>query len=93
LRWRPTYVDFGGFCFQVGSFLIPIRSQDFDTIARIGHILKGVGGNLGHAAVTDLGRAIQLAAFDRNTEQVRPVLTLSLSRVLSLTPAHRSSDW
>lgn len=43
-----------------------LEASDFETIRRTGHILKGVGGNLGHATVTDIGRAIQVAAIERD---------------------------
>eukprot|EP00698_Gefionella_okellyi_P004190 TRINITY_DN13906_c0_g1_i1.p1 TRINITY_DN13906_c0_g1~~TRINITY_DN13906_c0_g1_i1.p1 ORF type:complete len:502 (-),score=124.72 TRINITY_DN13906_c0_g1_i1:65-1357(-) len=47
-----------------------LQTGDFETIRRTGHILKGVGGNLGHGQVADIGRAIMDAAVEKNVDHI-----------------------
>lgn len=45
-----------------------IAEGDFDKLVKIGHTLKGVGGGYGFDFITDLGREIEGAARDENSQ-------------------------
>ncbi|WP_419176559.1 Hpt domain-containing protein [Desulfosediminicola sp.] len=47
-----------------------ITECDFDKVARIGHTLKGVGGGYGFDFITDIGREIESAAKDENSQVI-----------------------
>lgn len=48
-----------------------LARQDFATIQRLGHSMKGAGGGYGFDAVTELGRSIEEAASAQNADAVR----------------------
>jgi HPt (histidine-containing phosphotransfer) domain-containing protein len=47
-----------------------LRQQDFATIKKVGHGMKGSGGGYGFDAVTDLGSAIEEAAKVSNDTEI-----------------------
>lgn len=47
-----------------------IGSQDYETIQRIGHSMKGAGGGYGFDEITDIGRQIEDAAKSHNTDEI-----------------------
>ncbi len=48
-----------------------IEKDDYETIMRIGHSLKGVGGGYGFDYVSEIGVAIEKAAKENNTEDIK----------------------
>ena len=52
-----------------------IKSDDFETIESIGHQLKGSGVVYGFDAVTEVGKALELAIQMENTQEVRKLIS------------------
>ena len=48
-----------------------LETDNFDTIAVLGHSMKGSGGGYGFNDLSSIGRAIEKAAKNRDTESVR----------------------
>ncbi|GBD37982.1 hypothetical protein HRbin37_00227 [bacterium HR37] len=48
-----------------------LESEDFESIKRVGHMMKGSGGGYGFDFITDLGRKIEEAAGKRDEVRVR----------------------
>ena len=48
--------------------------NDYDSIAKAGHTMKGVGGGYGFDAITDIGGAIEQAAIQRDSVKVKHCL-------------------
>ena len=48
-----------------------IEKGDYETIRRIGHSMKGAGGGYGFDYISEIGVAIELAAKEHNTEDIR----------------------
>ncbi|MBN2373973.1 response regulator [bacterium] len=48
-----------------------IETCDYETIKKIGHMMKGAGGGLGFEAITDIGRYIENAAKDNDEIKIR----------------------
>lgn len=74
---------------EVGDDIVKLdralQAKDFTTVARLAHTLKGVGTKMGHAPVSDLGRAIQSEAIALNAEQVARLIGELQSYVDTLT--------
>ncbi len=45
--------------------------NDYETIRILGHTMKGTGGGYGFDDITDIGRSIEQAAKDKNSEEIR----------------------
>jgi HPt (histidine-containing phosphotransfer) domain-containing protein len=48
-----------------------LESEDFESIKRVGHTMKGSGGGYGFDFITDLGKKIEEAAGKRDGVRVR----------------------
>ncbi len=48
-----------------------LEQGDFESIRKLAHTMKGVGGGYGFDAITDISREIQQAAEDQNAEGIR----------------------
>jgi len=48
-----------------------LAEGDYETIRTLGHAMKGAGGGYGFDAITDLGRSLEDAAKEGNTEEIR----------------------
>jgi HPt (histidine-containing phosphotransfer) domain-containing protein len=48
--------------------------KDYDSIAKRGHTMKGVGGGYGFDAITDIGSAIEQAAKQKDPVKIKLVL-------------------
>jgi HPt (histidine-containing phosphotransfer) domain-containing protein len=48
-----------------------LRQGDFETIRVLGHSMKGAGGSYGFDAVTDIGKSLEDAAKNNNTEGIQ----------------------
>lgn len=46
-----------------------LNKGDFEAIRGIGHSMKGVGGGYGFDFISDIGRALELSARDKNREE------------------------
>jgi signal transduction histidine kinase/CheY-like chemotaxis protein/HPt (histidine-containing phosphotransfer) domain-containing protein len=53
------------------KFTDALGTEDFETLRRLGHNLKGSGGSYGFQALTDLGAAIEASARDHNGPAIR----------------------
>lgn len=62
---------------DVDSILQALENQDFETIRVLGHTMKGTGGGYGFDAITDIGRALEEAAKNKNVQAIsREVVAL-----------------
>lgn len=52
-----------------------LKKDDFDSIAVMGHSMKGSGGGYGFHDLSNIGRAIEKAARNRDKESVRQSIT------------------
>ena len=48
--------------------------KDYDSIAKAGHTMKGVGGGYGFDAITDIGGSIEQAAKHKDPEPIKHCL-------------------
>ena len=48
-----------------------LEEENFDTIAILGHTMKGSGGGYGFNDLSDIGRAIEKAAKNKDKKSVR----------------------
>jgi HPt (histidine-containing phosphotransfer) domain-containing protein len=48
-----------------------LTSGDYETIRTLGHGMKGAGGGYGFDAITDIGGSLEIAAKQKNTEEIR----------------------
>ncbi len=53
-----------------------LEKDDFDSIAVLGHSMKGSGGGYGFNDLSSIGRAIEKAAKNRDKESVRKSITV-----------------
>lgn len=60
-----------------------LQAGDYETLARIGHSIKGAGGGYGFDYITELGRSIEQAAKARDAGEIRRIAE-ELSRYLQL---------
>jgi HPt (histidine-containing phosphotransfer) domain-containing protein len=44
---------------------------DYDSIRILGHTMKGTGGGYGFDTITDIGHALELAALQKNSQEIR----------------------
>jgi len=48
-----------------------LRKDDYETIRKLGHSMKGSGGGYGFNAITDIGRSLENASKEKNDEEIR----------------------
>jgi len=48
-----------------------LASNDYKTIQRLGHTMKGAGGGYGFDKITDIGLHIENAAKEKNADEIR----------------------
>ena len=53
---------------EIGSLL---ASDDYETIQRLGHSMKGAGGGYGFDEITDIGSHIENAAKEKNADEIQ----------------------
>ena len=51
-----------------------LERQDWDTIRRIGHRLRGSGGGYGFDAITDIGATLETAAKQPDASLIRTLI-------------------
>ncbi len=51
-----------------------LQNGEYVIIERLGHGMKGSGGGYGFEKITEIGKTIELAAKDRNAEQIISML-------------------
>ncbi len=66
---------------QIGLISAAIESEDFEQVAKLGHWLKGSGGNVGFSQFKDLGLDLENSAKEMNDERL--VITLQEIEVLA----------
>jgi CheY-like chemotaxis protein len=59
---------------DVKSMLEALEQTDYDTIRVLGHSMKGSGGGYGFDAVTDIGKSLEEAAGERDSEEIRKLV-------------------
>ena len=59
---------------DIKSMLAGLEQGDYESIRIFGHRMKGTGGSIGLGAITDLGRSLDQAAKDQNSEDIRMLL-------------------
>ena len=58
-------------CEDIEAINRNIEKGDYETIIRIGHSMKGAGGGYGFDYISEIGKAIEMAAKENNTEDIR----------------------
>lgn len=53
------------------SMLTALEIGDYETIRILGHSMKGSGGGYGFDTISDIGHAIEQAATDRKSEEIK----------------------
>jgi CheY-like chemotaxis protein/HPt (histidine-containing phosphotransfer) domain-containing protein len=76
LRANPRFADLiPGFLRNLRQDVVALRDaldrDDFETVKRMGHSMKGAGGSWGFQAVTDIGAALEQAAESNDTDASR----------------------
>ena len=59
---------------DISAILETLGRNDYASIAKAGHIMKGVGGGYGFEAITDIGGAIEQAAKQKDPEKIKHCL-------------------
>ena len=60
---------------DIKSIFDALTRDDYATIVKLGHTMKGVGGGYGFDAITDIGRSIEQAAKEKNPQKIRASLS------------------
>lgn len=55
---------------DVATIRDALASDDFDTIVRVGHNIKGAGGGYGFAVISDIGAIVNRAANERDATKI-----------------------
>jgi len=66
---------------DVAALAKALRDEDFDTVARLGHGMKGAGGSYGFQAISDFGAVLEQAALMADIVALRASVE-ALSRYL-----------
>ncbi|HSD00253.1 MAG TPA: PAS domain S-box protein [Casimicrobiaceae bacterium] len=66
---------------DVAALAKALRDQDFDTVGRLGHGMKGAGGSYGFQAISDFGAVLEQAALTADIVALRASVE-ALSRYL-----------
>jgi PAS domain S-box-containing protein len=66
---------------DVAALAKALRDEDFDTVARLGHGMKGAGGSYGFQAISDFGAVLEQAALTADVVALRESVQ-ALSRYL-----------
>ncbi|NQT74034.1 MAG: Hpt domain-containing protein [Chloroflexi bacterium] len=48
-----------------------LATRDYETVRVLGHSMKGSGGGYGFGAITDIGKSLEVAAKERDAEEIR----------------------
>jgi HPt (histidine-containing phosphotransfer) domain-containing protein len=56
---------------DVAAISEAVEQGDYETVQRLGHSMKGSGGGYGFAAITEMGRSLEQAAKERNSEVIQ----------------------
>jgi len=59
---------------DITSILDALRRNDYNSIAKAGHTMKGVGGGYGFDAITDIGGAIERTAKQKDPVKIKHCL-------------------
>ena len=59
---------------DINSVFEALARDDYASIAKIGHTMKGVVGGYGFDAITDIGRSVEQAAKDKNPDKIKASL-------------------
>jgi HPt (histidine-containing phosphotransfer) domain-containing protein len=86
VRANPRFADLiPGFLHNrrqdVTAMLEALKHGDFQTVQRLGHDMKGVGGSYGFPTITDIGAALEQSAASSDTGTAR-MWTGELARYL-----------
>jgi HPt (histidine-containing phosphotransfer) domain-containing protein len=66
---------------DVRSILDALERSDYETIRELGHKMNGTGSSYGFSRVTQLGAAVESAAKEQNSAEIRSRI-MDLSRYL-----------
>ena len=61
-----------------------LNNDDYKTILKIGHNIKGFGGGYGFGHISEIGKAIEEAAENKNTEEIQNWLNKLLNYLESI---------
>ncbi|MDX9786925.1 MAG: Hpt domain-containing protein [Desulfobacterales bacterium] len=56
---------------DVSDIWVALELEDYETIRVLGHGMKGSGGGYGFEAITELGRALEQAAKNRELKTIK----------------------
>ncbi len=56
---------------DIQSMLGSLEKGDYKNIELLGHSMKGSGGGYGFDGITDIGRSIEVAAKEANSEEIK----------------------
>ena len=56
---------------DIKNMLKALECDDYEVIMILGHGMKGSGGGYGFEVITDIGRSLEQAAKNKNSEEVR----------------------
>ncbi|MGR3320205.1 MAG: Hpt domain-containing protein [Candidatus Anammoxibacter sp.] len=59
---------------DIKSIQSALETKDFETIRILGHSMKGSGGGYGFDDITDIGKAIEQASCDANSNEIKRIL-------------------
>jgi HPt (histidine-containing phosphotransfer) domain-containing protein len=48
-----------------------LEGGDYETVRTVGHSMKGSGGGYGFDGITEIGRSLEIAAQEQDTEKIR----------------------
>lgn len=56
---------------DIKSMLEALEQGDYESIMGFGHRIKGAGGSYGFDTITDIGRSLEQAAKNRDSQEIR----------------------
>lgn len=56
---------------DIRSIREALEKDDYETIRTLGHSMKGSGGGYGFEAITDIGSSLEMAAKEKDTDEIR----------------------
>lgn len=60
---------------DVKSITNALKNSDYTIIETLGHGMRGSGGSYGFETITDIGKALEQAAKDKNVEEIQKHLS------------------
>jgi HPt (histidine-containing phosphotransfer) domain-containing protein len=59
---------------EIGVLKNALEQEDFDTIKKLGHKLKGSGGGYGFDAISRMGQTLEISAKNKKNQKIKDTI-------------------